>query len=141
MSGKKAYIKCRGSDPFIIGRNSTRNLQILAKVEHIVEVNNCFFVYNNVTGLWTVTNSDYSYINIPDIVKNDRIWMLFEYKERFIFSGKKMKPRQPRNTFTISDDQVENVIKEAAINNYSYKELYQSQTEKYNLPEYRLPDK
>lgn len=135
-----AYIKCKGNDSYLIATNSKQNFKILSKMEYFLEVNNCFFIYDPRTNLWTATNSDFSYLHIPSIIKNNNYWILLSRKNKIFTNGKKLKRVFPKNTFELTDDQVLELVKFTANENLKYKDLYNKVKERLNLPDYILPD-
>lgn len=133
------YIRERGNDHFTVATNDERSFKILAEKGYIKEINDILLTLDRDTQLWTVSNTKYCYLVIPNNIQR-RLWVLLR-KKKGMFGKEKPTSKKMQNTFEINNDQLLSFVQQIVNNNLSFKEVYNLTKVYMDLPEYSLPDK
>lgn len=138
-----AFIKERGNENFNIHCATGKNelFKIMVGKGLIKEVNNCLFLYDNITELWCLVNSDWHTLFLPkNGTPSGRYWNITLRKKKLFSNNKKITMKPAQNLIELSDDQVIDVIRQIANFDLRFAEVYSRLKEQLELPPYVLPD-
>lgn len=139
----QARIKLEPNSNFSAMVNNERRRAMLIGNNAYFEINNCLFLGDDSTRLFTIANADYAYVYIREghFTLNDCVWSLRLIKKT-IFGHRKMSKRRMPNQLQFGEHGISDIEQLIINTNWNFYQLYtyERSLPGSRLPEYTLPD-